>query len=400
MADFESRKIIEALRSGVSSHEVGLYFSSARPKIMREIQDTLDRVASEGASGGRVITGKYGEGKTHLLNTVRGIAQAQNMVVSVVTISKETPLSNAAMLYAKIIQGTYLPGYLQPGIAPALGRLSLAAPPVPSLLEYSLTHLRTSKIYYLLKSFLGTQDDEEKYLLRSDFDGDFIAPALLRKIYRRIFGETAVMNKSFIKTKHCFDYIAFLSKCFRMLGYSGWVILFDEAELIGRLGRVSRMKAYLSMHAFLRPGEWESVYSIFAMGASFIPDVLEAKQEYLAAEQSERLFPAEKECVHEALAEIENATQLAPLTREETADILAKILVYHGRAFDWEPKMDKDDFMRATDPYGYLLRTRIRAAIEMLDQLYQYGEVGDIRVGELGDIKFTEDEGASLDEFV
>ena len=399
MADFEARGIIEALRSGISSHEVGLYFSSARPIIMREFQETLDRVAAEGASGARVITGKYGEGKTHLLNTVRGIAQAQNMVVSTVTVSKETPVSNTGQLYAKIIQGTYLPGYLQPGIAPALSKLSLSQPPVPSLLEYSLINLMSNKLYYLMKSYLGTQDDEEKYLLGADLEGDFIAPATLRKIYRRIFGEPAIFNTNFVRAKHCFDYITLLAKCFRMLGYSGWLILFDEAELIGRLGRRSRMKAYLTMHGFLKPAQWEGVYSIFAMGASFIPDVLEAKQEYLGVDRDEKLFPFEKEAIYEVLADIEDATQLTTLTREETADVLAKILTYHERAFDWQPKMDKDDFMRATDPYGYLLRTRIRAAIEMLDQLYQYGEIGNIRAGELGDIRFTEED-APLDEFL
>jgi hypothetical protein len=37
----------------------------------------------------------------------------------------------------------------------------------------------------------------------------------------------------------------------------------------------------------------------------------------------------------------------------------------------------------------------------MLDQLYQYGKIGEIRVTELGQISFDEDEEAtSLDEFI
>jgi hypothetical protein len=36
----------------------------------------------------------------------------------------------------------------------------------------------------------------------------------------------------------------------------------------------------------------------------------------------------------------------------------------------------------------------------MLDQLFQYGEIGGIRASELGDISFDEDEDASLEEFV
>jgi hypothetical protein len=40
---------------------------------------------------------------------------------------------------------------------------------------------------------------------------------------------------------------------------------------------------------------------------------------------------------------------------------------------------------------SYLLRTRIRAAVECLDQLYQHNAVGDIRINNLGEISYEED---------
>ena len=52
----------------------------------------------------------------------------------------------------------------------------------------------------------------------------------------------------------------------------------------------------------------------------------------------------------------------------------------------------------ATEGGGYLLRTRIRAAIELLDQLYQYGEAGKIRITELGRESFEEDDTPELPE--
>ncbi len=58
---------------------------------MHEILQALDAVREDGKSSGRIISGKYGEGKTHLLNTVFNIAHANNMVVSVISLSKETP---------------------------------------------------------------------------------------------------------------------------------------------------------------------------------------------------------------------------------------------------------------------------------------------------------------------
>ncbi|MEG0216362.1 MAG: DUF2791 family P-loop domain-containing protein, partial [Hungatella sp.] len=91
MFDMEARHVIEALRSGVPSRAVGQYFSEARPVIMKTITDEINAVSSTGTSTGRIISGKYGEGKTHLLNTVFNIAHENNMVVSYLSLSKETP---------------------------------------------------------------------------------------------------------------------------------------------------------------------------------------------------------------------------------------------------------------------------------------------------------------------
>ena len=45
----------------------------------------------------------------------------------------------------------------------------------------------------------------------------------------------------------------------------------------------------------------------------------------------------------------------------------------------------------STQAGGYLLRTKIRAAIEFLDQLYQYGKAGNTTINELGEETFEED---------
>ena len=86
MSDFNAMHIIEALRSGIPSRTVGEYFTEARPGMMRKINDRLDRILETGKSDGMIFTGRYGEGKTHLLNTVFNRASAANMVVSMISI--------------------------------------------------------------------------------------------------------------------------------------------------------------------------------------------------------------------------------------------------------------------------------------------------------------------------
>ena len=106
MYDFEARHIIEALRSGIPSRAVGQYVSEPRPKIMKEVSDRLDQVRDHGKSSVMIIIVKYGEGKTHLLNTVFNLAHSNNMVVSYLSLSKETPMDKLYLVYQKIIKKT------------------------------------------------------------------------------------------------------------------------------------------------------------------------------------------------------------------------------------------------------------------------------------------------------
>ena len=79
-----------------------------------------------------------------------------------------------------------------------------------------------------------------------------------------------------------------------------------------------------------------------------------------------------------------NAPELAPLTKEEIRQVLTSIQEFHGKAYGWTPQVSEETLLSATEGGGYLLRTKIRAAIEFLDQLYQYGEAGQTRITELG----------------
>ena len=389
MYDIEARHIIEALRSGVPSRAVGQYFSEARPRIMREISDRLDSVCDAGKSSGMIISGKYGEGKTHLLNTVFNLAHSNNMVVSYLSLSKETPMDKLYLVYQKVIQNTYLPRRQQPGFMQELEKISANSPVASEMLVYALQQLETDKLYYLFRSYLNTEDSDEKFLLQADLEGDFVANAALKKIYRRIFNETVKYKVNFTKTKHCGDYFKFMSHLFTLMGYHGWVILIDETELMGRLGKKARLNAYRNMARFLLPERCpENTFSIFELSAAYTEVVSEAKHEY---ENLEAVYPDEPEPARTVLDLLVKAPQLVPLTKEEISSVLGKIQDFHGRAYEWTPNLSLASLTESTQSGGYLLRTKIRAAIEFLDQLYQYGKAGNTTVNELGEETFTEE---------
>ena len=395
--DFNACRVIEALRSGVPSRAAGEYFSEARPAMMQKIQSKLEQVHESGHSDGMIFTGRYGEGKTHLLGTVFGMAFTHNMVVSYVSLGKETPVDKPYLLFPKLIANTYLPGAAQPGFRQKLEDLTQGSSISGELLAYAAKELETDKLYFLLKAFLGTQEEEERYAFLADLEGDFTTGQVIKRSYRRITGTAAKFNQNFSKTKHGFDYFYFTSHLFKTLGYGGWVLLFDEAELLGGMGKKTRAKSYVQLQRFLKPSpKLEGVFSLFAFSSSYAEDVIDAKKEF---ENVEAAFGEDKESLTAAksvLNGILNAPELMPLTREETLQVLLSIQDFHGRAYGWKPEVSADTIYQVTESGGYLLRTRIRSAIEFFDQLYQYGEAGKTKVTKLGKETYDEDDTPEL----
>ena len=224
------------------------------------------------------------------------------------------------------------------------------------------------------------------------------------------------MKAPFSKTKNTQDYFAFMSHLFRVIGCSGWLVLADEAELTGRLGKKARLNSYRNMYRFLVPDRdpdtgkpWgqgvpadqiasrgvENTFAIFAFSASYDEDVLEGRHEL---ENLESIYPDDPDVVRSVITMIQRAPQLQPLTREEIRQVLARIQEFHGRAYGWTPSVSVDSLEKVADSSGYLLRTRLRAVIEMLDQLYQYGSFGTIHVNELGKETYEVDDTPALED--
>ena len=379
--DVEARKVIEALRSGIPSRTIAGHFGSARAELLAEISEWLDTKPG----GGKILTASYGEGKTHLLSTVFRMAQHKNMAVSMVSLSRETPFNNLSQIYQRIALNTYLPKREQSGFDSLLEKLDSGK--MAELQLYAAKELQTDKLYYLLKAYCNTDDHDVKYKLLADLLGYMVTNAQLKKIYKEIFQENVIYSANFVKSRHIWDYILFLSKLFHLSGLNGWVILFDEAEHIGRLGRKSRFNAYTNMSKFL-DNDNSNVLSLFTMTNNYAIQVIEGKDERGHLAETEGFS---NELIEDVLSRIETAAELQPLDRNEFTEVLKKIVDFHSRAFDWKPGINMEELCEIAWSCGYYLRTKIRAAIENLDQLFQYGDMGVVTASELEQESYHEE---------
>ena len=378
--DWEARHLIEALRSGIPSRRVGKYFSSSRRELIDSIKEDMSEVA-EGKSKGRVIIGKYGEGKTHMLNTIFSLSQEDNYVVSLVSISKETPPNNLVGLYKRIIENTYLPSSNESGILGVFEGLSPESEKANEMFLYALKKLPSDKLYYVFRTLLSSSGhrDDDIDALDADLRGYFVNLGTLKKLYTKYCDEKASFRESFVQKKHTFDYFCFMAKLFRTMGYKGWVILFDEAELIGRMPRKSRENAYLNINRFLNPVPLlEGVYSVFAFSSSFSDEVIAGKNEYSEVALSTK-SEEERRAMTDTLDRITKGTELKSLSMEELNASVESIVDLYRKAYDRNIECDVPSLTAMASRSGFLLRTKIRAAVEALDQIYQYGDIGEVQ---------------------
>jgi hypothetical protein len=119
----ELRTAFEALRAGVPNRAAVTLLGSVEDAIEERFEAGLDRAWSAAPAPGLLVAGGFGAGKSHLLGFLRAQALRRNVVVSRVSISKETPLSAPLAVFTALLRDTAVPGHADEAIAVALAAL-------------------------------------------------------------------------------------------------------------------------------------------------------------------------------------------------------------------------------------------------------------------------------------
>ncbi|MDH7578362.1 MAG: DUF2791 family P-loop domain-containing protein [Bacillota bacterium] len=397
MRNHEAVATVEALRSGVTSRHLAAIFSYGREALLEQVERDLEVTTRDGRSRVLLLRGYYGEGKTHFLNIVFNRAQQLDFALSFVVLSKETPFSRLDRVYPKVVAATYLPKVAEPGVEALIRDLRPGSPETGELLSFTEQELH-SKIYYVLRNYLESGDSYQQHLLYSDLAGEWLPLGQLKSMHRLNFGSPAKINR-FRPQRDAWDYFRLLARLIKWRGLSGWIILFDEFELMGTLSLSGRAEAYCNLARFLFPddsSQMESTYAIFGIASQFWPAVLvpqgrrrpdteevparlKAKGELGKAEQARRAMNALLQ---------DTVMTLEPLPGSEVRRMLGAVVDLHARAYGWQPEVDIEQLVEATRHDR--LRTKIRYAVEYLDLKYLYGEDPFIRPGVLEDLSFEE----------
>ena len=352
------RRAVEALRSGVPSWDAVAVLGSGQPAAEDQFSALLDRVREggrpAGGPSGLLLGGGFGAGKSHLLTHLSHLAMASEFVVSTVVISKETPIHDPVKTFRAAIAGALDPVRSHGVLADSAASLDQDTPGYAELSRWvnspaSGLDERFSATLLCHERLRGGEipgSDETIDALVRFWGGEPLRMPDLRRALKSVgaaglYGFTPISARELARQR-----FRFAGRLLRAAGHAGWVVLFDEVELIGRYSVLQRGRSYAELARWLGndavdPGT--PLLAVLAMTDDFEAAVLTGKDDLVQIPAKLRAKQSPEWDETAALAEAgmrhieHDMVLLEPPDDDDLDRAYAALRQLHADAFGWSP---------------------------------------------------------------
>ena len=394
-----AQTLINSLKGGVVPR-VGLpYITVGRTAEIDALLRDVDIIAEGGASF-RFIVGKYGSGKSFLLQTIRNYVMAKNFVVVDADLSPERRLQGTRgqglATYKELIrnmstktkpEGGALSLILDRWISSvqqevlAESGLSLTDPGLAPLVEK-----RISAVVYSLNEMVHGFDFARLLTLyyRAHVSGD---DGLKAKVLKWFRGEYPTKTEAkqdlginiIITDDDWYEYLKIFAAFLKQAGYAGMLVLIDELVNIYKIPHaITRQYNYekiLTMYNDAMQGKASHIGFILCGTPQCMEDPRRGVYSYEALRS--RLAEGHFSGTHKDL--LSPVIRLLPLNHEEMLILVEKLADIHAGLYDYRQIVtDRDmvdfieiEFSRIGADSHITPREVIRDFIEVLDIVYQ-----------------------------
>ena len=347
-----ARRAVEALRSGVPNGASVRALGTTQLHIVDRFEGLLrdtSKEASDRSAPGMIIKGGFGSGKSHLLEYLGEVALDRNFVVSKIVISKETQLHNTTSMFRAAIASAKVPQRSGTAVAEIASALNFDSSNYVNF--YTWLHRPESKLdqrlcasLRLFQNYQG--DDEFVEKITNFWAGEPYPIAEMRKRLREAgwLGDYSLRAAKEIDLS--LDRFAFVSRLILAAGFSGWVLLIDEVELIGRYSLMQRAKSYAEIRRWVEGSKKyldTPIISVLTTVDDFEGEVLIGKGDYIKVPQrltaKDRL--EETKLSIDAIAGMKilgsRQSELKSPDENELNATYEAIRKIHGTAYGWDP---------------------------------------------------------------
>ncbi len=395
-----AQTVLNSLKGGVVPR-IGLpYITVGRKNEISALLHDVDIIADGGASF-RFIVGRYGSGKSFLLQTIRNYVMDRGFIVADADLSPERRLQGTRgqglATYRELIsnlstktkpEGGALTLVLDrwisavqneamqetglspddPALAAATDRKIYAVTASVSELVHGFEFAKLLSAYY--RAYINGEDETRAKVVRW-FRGEYA----LKSEAKEALGVNIIITDD-----DWYDYLKLFATFFRLAGYTGMMIMVDELVNIYKIpNSITRQYNYEKMLTMYNDTlQGKAKYLGIIMGAT--PQALEDRRcgiysyEAMRSRLSEGRFS--KPGVRDLLAPV---IRLEPLTAEEMLVLFEKLAEMHAGLYGYPRSVTTGDLVgfikieygRIGADQNITPREVIRDFIELLDLLYQ-----------------------------
>lgn len=396
--------VINSLKGGVVPR-VGLpYITVGRDREITALLHDIDIVADGGATF-RFIMGKYGSGKSFLLQTMRTYVMDRNFVVVDCDLSPERRLQGAKgqglATYKELIKNMSTKTKPEGGaltlildrwinniqsdvisregieigsqeLSDRVGKEIYSVINSLSEMVHGFDFARLLDMYY--KSYVNGDDDMKSRVVKW-FRGEYSTKTEVKQ-------ELGV--NIIITDEDWYEYIKLFATFLKLAGYSGLMIMIDELVNIYKIPQsITRQYNYekiLTMYNDALQGK-ASYLGIIMCGT---PQCIEDQRRGIYSYEALRSRLAEGRFATKDVSDmLAPVIKLAPLTYEQMLVLTEKLTDIHSQLFEYTPRLRQDDLIsfikieyeRVGADTHITPREIIRDFIELLDIVYQNPEI-------------------------
>lgn len=375
--------ILNSLKGGVVPR-IGLpYITVGREVEIRALLTDLDLIADGGASF-RFLVGRYGAGKSFLLQTIRTHAMGEGFVVADADLSPERRLQGGQgqglATYRELIrnistktrpEGGALNLILDRWVASCADAEESAVNSQLAPLEEMVHGFDFARMLRRYRAAVSEGDEEATSRVTKWIRGEYRTKSEAR---------AELGSSTIISDDDWYDYVKLIARFLVCSGYKGMLVLIDELVNLYKIpNAITRQYNYekiLTMYNDTLQGKAQYLGMIMGGTPTSIEDRRRGVFSYEALRSRLAQGRFARNDLKDMLAPI---IRLQPLTYEELLVLIEKLMQIHAGYFGWTPTLTENDlvdflkieFGRVGADTHLTPREVIRDFIELLDILCQ-----------------------------